>query len=371
MRWLDMLVSGLFVFSLTGSALAISLVLMSRALPMLAMGALAGAVAESLNRKHLLLAGQAIQAVAALTVASLAAMGALQPWHLFVNGLVGGLVWTNELATRRRMVAEAAGPALIVQAVAFDTMTSSTTRMLGPIAGGLFYQTVGVTAAYAIVSAFYVGAFLLVFGVRHSQAARPFAFGRLTRQVAEAARIAWTNAALRMVLGVTVVMNIFAFSYSGILPAFGALAFHATPFEVGVLAAAEPFGALLAGFALALRRSGSPGRQMMIGGAAGFLLALLLVALTPALPLAVLLLAIGGLGTAVFASLQTSLVMMEAPAEARSRILGLITTCIGTGPLGVLLIGVLADSVGARPAVAITASMGLGCLAAVLALTRR
>ncbi len=371
MRWLDMLVSGLFVFSLTGSAFAVSLVLMSRALPMLAMGALAGAVAESLNRKHLLLAGQAIQAVAALAIATLAATGLLQPWHLFVNGLVGGLVWTNELATRRRMVAEAAGPTLIVQAVAFDTMTSSTTRMLGPIAGGFFYQAVGVTVAYAIVSVFYLGAFLLVFGVRHSQVGRPLALGRLSREVAEAARLAVANPALRMVLGVTVVLNIFGFSYSGILPAFGALAFHATPFEVGLLAAAEPFGALLTGFMLALRRGGSPGRFLMLGGAAGFLLALLLVALAPALPLAVLLLAIGGLGTAVFASLQTSLVMMQAPAEARSRILGLITTCIGMGPIGVLLIGMLADSVGARPGVAIMASVGLVALGAVLVLTRR
>jgi len=371
MRWLDMLVSGLFTFALTESALAVSLVLTARALPMLAMGALAGAIAESLDRRRLLMAGQATQAVTALIIAALAAAGLLQPWHLFVNGLVGGLAWTNELATRRRMVAEAAGPAHIGRAIAFDSMTSSTTRMLGPVAGGVFYEAVGVTAAYGIVAGFYLTAFLLVLGVRHSQQSRPLVLRRLTGEIAEAARIALAHPALRMVLGVTVVMNVFGFSYTGILPAFGAIAFQASPVEVGLLAAGEPFGALLTGLALALRRGAAPGRLLMAAGSGGFLVTLFLAALAPALPLAVLLLVIGGLGTAAFSNLQTGLVMMEAPPEARSRILGLTTTCIGAGPLGVLLVGALADATGPRLAVVTMAAVGLAGLGLVLMITRR
>lgn len=370
-RWVDMLVSGLFTFSLTGSALAVSLVLMARALPMLAVGALAGALAEALDRRRLLLAGQAMQAVMACAIAILAAMGLLQPWHLFVNGLVGGLAWTNELATRRRMVAEAAGPEHIVQAVAFDTMTSSTTRMLGPVLGGLFYEAIGVTAAYAIVSVLYGCAFLLVVGVRHAGPGRGGTLSGLVGQVREAARIALAHPTLRMVLGVTLVMNICGFSYSGILPAFGAIAFAATPLEIGLLAAAEPCGALLTGLGLALRRGASPGHGMMLLGAAGFLVALLLAALSPSLPMAVLLLAIGGLGTAAFASLQTGLVMTEAPPAARSRILGLITTCIGAGPIGVMLIGTAAELTGPRAAIAGMTVLGLVGLGLVFHLTRR
>ena len=129
MRWVEMLVSGLYTYELTRSAFAVSLVLMSRALPMLLMGAVSGAVAESLNRKHLLMAGQALTALGAIIIALLSALGMLSLWHLWANGLLGGLVWTNEHATRRRMVAETAGPERIVPAVAFDTMTGSTTRM--------------------------------------------------------------------------------------------------------------------------------------------------------------------------------------------------------------------------------------------------
>jgi MFS family permease len=363
MRWVEMLVSGLYAYDLTGSAFAVSLVLMARALPMLAAGALAGAVAESLDRKRLLMAGQALTAAGAIVIAVLAAGGWLALWHLFVNGLLGGLVWTNELATRRRMVAEAAGPQRIIQAVAFDTMTGSTTRMVGPLAGGVFYQTVGVTAAYVIASAVYLVALALVAGVVHHQERRLLVPRRLLGDVAEAARIALRQPILRLVLAVTVAMNVFGFAYTAILPAFGALAFHASPAGIGVLAAAEPFGALLAGLGLALRRGAPPGRWTLLLGSAGFLVVLACASQAPSLPVAAALLLLGGAGTAAFASLQTGLVMMQAPVEARSRVLGLTTTCIGMGPLGVLLAGALADAFGPRNAIAAMAAAGLVALA--------
>jgi MFS family permease len=370
MRWVEMLVSGLFAYQLTQSAFAVSLVLMSRALPMLTAGALAGAVAESLNRKSLLMAGQAATAAGAIAIALLAATGQLALWHLFLNGLLGGLAWTNELATRRRMVAETAGPTRIVQAVALDTVTNSTTRMVGPLAGGFFFQTVGVTAAYVIAATLYLVALVLVSGVQHVQERRQLQARHLVRDVIAAARIALAHPLLRLVLGVTIAMNVFGFSYTAILPAFGAIAFSATPVQIGLLAAAEPFGALLAGLGLAFRRGTPPGRLTLLLGSAGFLVVLTCAALAPSLPLAVALLLLGGMGTAAFASLQTGLVMMHAPIEARSRILGLTTTCIGMGPVGVLLVGALADGFGPRTAIALMAMAGLAALAAVAAATR-
>jgi hypothetical protein len=43
--------------------------------------------------------------------------------------------------------------------------------------------------------------------------------------IAEAMRFAGRDRRLRIVPGITVVMNVFAFSYGAVLPAFGAAAF--------------------------------------------------------------------------------------------------------------------------------------------------
>ena len=52
--------------------------------------------------------------------------------------------------------------------------------------------------------------------------------------------------------------------------------------------------------------------------------------------------------------------LTEAPAEMRSRLMGIVTVCIGTGPLGVLAAGALAGELGPRGAVLVMATTGLG-----------
>ena len=71
-----------------------------------------------------------------------------------------------------------------------------------------------------------------------------------------------------------------------------------------------------------------------------------------------------GLGGAAFATMQATLVYLASPPEMRSRILGVLTVCIGTGPIGFLWLGWLADRIGAHNATAVTGVLGLLALAA-------
>ena len=373
MRMQEILVAGVFAYELTGSAFAVSLVLMLRAVPMLTLGAIAGALAESFDRKRLLMGGQALAAIVALSVTLLSATGNLALWHLALSGFLGGLVWTNEHATRRRMVAEVAGNQDMVPAVALDTTTGSTTRMLGPLLGGLFFQVLGLTAAYAVGACAYLAAYLLVRGVHYRQEPRAVVRHALLAEVAAALRLALRHPVIRAVLGVTIVMNAFPFAYTAVLPAFGRQVFGASPFEVGLLAAAEPAGALLGGLLMASGRSARvfAGARGFVTGSAGFAGLLLIASVLPVYGAVLALLFLGGIGIAAFAAHQTSLVILDAPPEARSRLLGLITTCIGMGPFGVLTIGALADLVGPAPAISIMASLGLAGLALVGASLRR
>ena len=371
MRWLEMLAASLWTFEVTHSALAVAAVSMMRALPMLLLGALAGVLAERFDRRRLLVFLQASSALGAGTVAVLAAMGWLAPWHLMAQGLIAGLSWAGEMATRRRMVADAAPPDELVRAVALDTMTGSTTRAIGPLLGGVLFQWVGLSIAVGVASAFHLLALILV--LRVTPPPRPAAStGRGTLAgIAEAARLVATTPPLRVVILVTLVMNVFAFAYGAILPAFGAVAFAASGAAIGLLAAAEPFGALLGGLWIALGRRSPPGTAPLVVGSLLFLVLVTGVAFSHSYLLAWALLALGGLGTARFAAMQTSVVMTVAPAEIRSRVLGLVTTCIGASPIGVLTIGALADSFGPRAAILSMAGAGLTWMLLILLFERR
>lgn len=366
MRWLELLAASLWTFEVTGSALAVSLVAMMRALPMLLLGAVAGALAERMDRRRLLILLQASSALGAGAVALLALLGWLAPWHLMLQGLLAGLAWAGEMATRRRMAADAAPAGDLVPAVALDTLTGSTTRAVGPLLAGVIYQGAGIAVAAGLACLLHLVALRLV--TRVAGTPPRGASGNPLAGIGEALRLVRDVPALRLVLGVTLVMNVFGFCYNSILPAFGGLAFAASSAAIGLLAAAEPLGALAGGLWLALGRRSPPGAGPLVGGSLVFLVLLVGVAFSGSYALAWVLLALGGLGTARFAAMQTSVVMTAAPPEIRSRVLGLVTTCIGMGPAGVLAIGALADALDPRLAIALMAAMGLALLALLLAL---
>ena len=54
MRWLELLVAGIFTYEVTQSAFLVALVIVARSLPMLLIGSIAGVIGEAMNRKRLL-----------------------------------------------------------------------------------------------------------------------------------------------------------------------------------------------------------------------------------------------------------------------------------------------------------------------------
>jgi predicted MFS family arabinose efflux permease len=139
------------------------------------------------------------------------------------------------------------------------------------------------------------------------------------------------------------------------------MVFRVSPGLVGVLAAAEAFGAFLGGVWLTTTEPRINGRVLMVGGSMLFLACVAAMPLAPGFWIACLLLAVGGFGSAAFANMQTSLIVLHAPIAIRSRLMGLLTVCIGVGPLGILLLGAIADFAG--PLLAIDLSAGTGFIA--------
>ncbi|MGD0430872.1 MAG: MFS transporter [Acetobacteraceae bacterium] len=357
MRFFELLSAALFTLDATGSGLAVALVSAARTMPMLLFGAFSGVVTEAVSRKLVLQIGQVLTCAAAVIIAILAMLGLVRPWHLAVSSFVSGMVWSTEMATRRRMVGESVEGPLVSRALALDTMSNSGSRLVGPIAAGVIYQLWGIAGCYIVSAGVYALAACITRGVAYHQQSRRFVFSRVPRDLAEGIAFARGHITIAGVLAVTIAMNLLAFPYGALVAPIGRQVFDVSPTLVGVLAASEAFGAFTGGMWLT---SGEPrwtGRVLMVGGSLVFVTCVFLMPLAPAFPLACGLLALGGFGSAAFANMQTSLVVLYAPVEIRSRLMGLLTVCIGMGPLGILLIGFLADRVGPMRAIDIVETM--------------
>ena len=251
------------------------------------------------------------------------------------------------------------------RALALDTVTNSITRLIGPMAAGAAYQTLGLAGAYAISACVYLVAVVLVAGLDYQQTSRRIVLSHVPRDLAEAFAFARGHVIIGGVLAVTIAMNLLGFCYAALVAPIGRQVFVVSPTLTGMLAGAEAFGALLGGLWLTGGGPRLSGRTLMVGGSLLFLVCVILMPFAPTFALACVLLVIGGIGSAAFANMQTSLIVLHAPPHIRSRLMGLLTVCIGMGPLGILLIGVLADRFGPLLAVDIMALTGLVAVSAI------
>jgi MFS family permease len=211
----------------------------------------------------------------------------------------------------------------------------------------------------------------LVLGLPHRQEVRRLVLSHVPRDLAEGFRFACGHRTIAGVLAVTMAMNLLAFPYAALVAPIGRLVFHVSPTLVGMLAASEAFGAFLGGLWLTSRESRLSGRTLMIGGSLLFLVCAALMPLAPIFPLACFLLVAGGFGSAAFANMQTSLIVLHAPPYVRSRLMGLLTVCIGMGPLGILLVGVLAEVLGPLWAIDVIETAGFALVATIGLVWRR
>jgi MFS family permease len=358
MRWFETLAAALFTFDMTGSGLDVAIVSAARTMPMFLLGAFSGVVTEALDRKRVLLAGQIITCLASASIAALAWLHLARPWHVAVAAFAAGIVWSTEMATRRRMVGESVEGPLVSRGLALDTMSNSFTRLLGPVFAGTIYQGLGLGGCFTASASVYALAAILAIGVRYHQTPRPLVLGHVPRDLAEGVRYVRRDVVIGGVLMVTIVMNLLGFPYSALIAPIGRDVFDVSPTLVGVLAAAESFGGFLGGAWLTSREPRINGRILMVGGSAIYMACVFGMPLAPSFWVACLLLTAGGFGSAAFANMQTSLIVLHTPATIRSRLMGLLTVCIGMGPLGILLVGTIADFSGPLHAITLTAGIG-------------
>ncbi len=275
------------------------------------------------------------------------------------------------MPARRRLVAESAGPDRVAAAVATDSLTNFATRCAGPLIGGVTYGAFGLGGTFALSAAASLLGAALVAPIRHAQETRAVSPAAVARDLAEGVRFARRSPALRSLLGVTVTMNLFGYAYTTLVAPIGRDAYGLSSAGIGVLAAAEPAGALLGGVLMAAVVLPGSSLGWLAGGVAMLLTALGTVRLLPPLWPVCLVLLLGGIGSALFTNHQTTIAIAATPPVLRSRALGLVTVCIGCWPLGVLLAGLLTQWQTPLTALASMAAAGLLLLGSVLLLARR
>lgn len=366
MRWLELLAIGVWTYALTESPVLVALMTVLRQAPMALFGSVTGALAERLDRKAILVVCQATMALTATVLALLVATGGIELWHVGLGAFVNGFCWSTDLPVRRTILGESVGVDRLGPAMSMDSASNNATRMIGPLAGGALFAAVGLGGAYAVAAVFYGVSALVAASIRFTPTPREPRRFALIAEIREGLAYLRRSRALLGHLGVTVVVNLFGFPYAAMAPVVGRETFAVDPVRIGLLLTVEGFGAFAGAVAIAFLATPRRFRLIYISGSALFMAAVLAFSVTTSYGVALVVLTAGGVGIAGFASMQSAIMFSESPPAIRSRLMGVLSVCIGAGPLGVLHVGWLADLIGGSLALTVIGVEGLVALAALV-----
>ena len=357
-RWLDMLVVAIFVLDASDSPFLVASMLMLRLLPMALFGWLGGIIAHRFERWQVLRVAYFVATVQAFALFSLAQLDVLQVWHAGVASFVSGMVWSTDFPVRRTLMGDIAGVNRVGRAMSIDMLAGSGTRMLGPLVGGVLYQEIGLAGALALSAGLYFVslAALLVFRARSTEQA--VNEQSMLENLREGWRILRGNQTLRAILAVTVVFNVWGFPFVSMVPVFGKDVLGLSDAATGFLVSIEGVGALLGALTLSLFARSEHARFYYFGAVTVYCLFALTFAFSRWFWVAALLLSTVGFVSAAFGSMQSALILMNSPKGYERQMMGVLSVCIGTAPIGLLHIGVLADWLGVPMACAMTGAEG-------------
>ena len=241
--WMQNVVLGALAYDITQSSSFVGLILFAQLGPMLFFSMVGGLLADSFDRRRLLVTISSTQAVLALGLALVARSD--DPNRLWLVGIVF-LIGMGQSAfgpTYSAVLPDMVGPGNLAGAISLNSAQMNGSRVIGPAIGGLLFATYGASWVFVINAATYffvIGALLSVTlpEVENSGAGEP----RLQR-LALGFRIARARHPVGRSLGLMVAFSFLCLPFIGQMPVLAAE-------NLGIAAKSSAYGWLYACFGL-------------------------------------------------------------------------------------------------------------------------
>jgi MFS family permease len=369
--WMQTIAQDWLVLELTdNSGTALGVVTALQFTPMLLLMLYAGVLADRLDKRKVLIVTQSLMGLLALAMGILVVSGTVQLWHVYVFAALLGMAQAFDNPTRQAFVSEMVGPERLTNAVALNSATFNSARLVGPAVGGLVIAAFGVGPAFLINSATYVAVISAYFAMRAGDLVNINRLERSPGQVLEGLRYVRSRPDLMLVVALVFVVGTMGMNFNLTLPLLAKAEFGVGAASFGLLSAAFAGGALI-GALVGTRRRGRPSATLLLTFAALFGAVEIAVAFAPSFALAALLLVPTGAFLIGHNNVANARMQLGAPAHLRGRVMSLfMLVFLGGTPVGAIVVGVISEHFGPRSGLivgGVSALLAAGLLAALRA----
>ena len=327
----EMVAVGMHIYARTADPLSLAWIGLVRALPTMLLAIAGGHLADRFNRRKILLCTFSLGAAASAGLLALACWNAPVRWFyafLFL-GAVGQALGSP---ARAALLPQLIPPAIFNTAMAWNSSIFQVSTMIGPVLGGLLLGRGDYTPpAFALVLLLRVGGIVPIALLR----ARPVvekAVAVTLQSLLAGIRFVWDS---KIILA-TITLDLVAVLVGGVtylLPVFATDILHVGGRGLGLLRAAEAFGAILMAMVIAHSRPFPRAGRAMLWGVGGFGVATVLFGLSPWFGVSLAGMFLIGACDNISVVVRHTLVQMLTPDHMRGRVSAVNNIFIGSSQI--------------------------------------
>jgi MFS family permease len=366
--WMHDVAAGWLMTTLAPSPLMVAAVQAANTLPVVMLALPAGALADIVDRRRMLVAVQAAALClsAALGLAVLA--GHATPGMLLAFTAALGACAAMTAPTWQAVVPELVPRPVVPSAIALNSVGINISRAIGPALGGAVIVGAGVAYPFLLNALTFAGVIAAVWLWRREAPARRLPPERFAPAMGTGLRYAAASPPLLRTLARSAAFFLSASAYWALLPLYAREQLGGDAALYGLMVTAIGAGAVAGAFALpALRRRAAPG-AVVAGGTAATALVMAALALAPDRTAALAAMPVAGASWIAVLSTLNASAQASLPAWVRARGLALNIVVFFAGmTVGGLLWGALAERAGIPAALLAAAAT----LLAAMPLVRR
>ncbi|MEL6892953.1 MAG: MFS transporter [Actinomycetota bacterium] len=352
---MQFLLRGVLAWDLTEREGALGLVYFVFGVSMLVATPLGGVAADRLPNRTVLLASQTVLTIGAAGVGLAVVTDVIEYWMLLLASVAQGISFGFYGPTRMAFSAKLVGADQLGNAITLSMLSLNGTRIFAPsFAGALAgIALFGIGGAYLVAAGFSVVAFFLITrcpaGAPTATATTDGPFTQIWDGVTYVARYPH----LRRLVVSSFFVIMFGFNYVAFVPAFVKDVFERGDGSVGLLMSASSIGAVVIAASLARNADGPHAQRLMV--VSGVLFGLFVIALAgaPTYWLAFGVTALVGASTTGYQSLSNTLALGMTDESHRGRVQSLMMLSFAGFGIAAAPLGLLAEVIGLRWAMAI------------------
>lgn len=270
------------MLAMTASASMVALVQTSISLPVMLLSLVAGAVADNLDRRRILLASQLLMLFVSALLAIAAYAGVLTPWLLLAFTFLIGCGGAFNAPAWQASVGDMVPREELPGAIALNSMGFNIARSVGPAIGGAIVAAAGAALAFAINAASYVGLVVVLARWKPDVPEQPLPRESLAGAIVAGLRYVAMSPPILGVLARSMYFSIGASAVLALMPIVAADRLGGGPLTYGLLLGAFGAGAVAgAAFAARLRESLST-EGLVAAGCIGFAVAAIVTGVSDA-----------------------------------------------------------------------------------------